>query len=77
MVSPHTHTHMHPTPLHPLADSIGNVICRKADELDVELVVLARHQKSKLQGGLWPPPPEIQAAGWATGGAVWVGVGGG
>lgn len=30
-------------------DSIGNVICKKADELDVALVVMARHQKSKLQ----------------------------
>lgn len=30
-------------------DSIGNVICKKADELDAALVVMARHNKSKLQ----------------------------
>lgn len=30
-------------------DSIGNVICKKAEELDVAIVVMARHQKSKLQ----------------------------
>ena len=32
-------------------DSIGNVICKKAEELDVAVAVLARHSKTKLQAG--------------------------
>lgn len=30
-------------------DSIGNVICKKAEELDVAMAVMARHTKTKLQ----------------------------
>ena len=29
-------------------DSIGNVICRKADEVDAAAVVMASHTRSKL-----------------------------
>ncbi|KAI7843165.1 hypothetical protein COHA_003149 [Chlorella ohadii] len=30
-------------------DSIGNVVCKKAEELEAAVTVLARHSKSKLQ----------------------------
>lgn len=30
-------------------DSIGNVVCKKADELEAAVTVLARHTKSRLQ----------------------------
>ncbi len=30
-------------------DSIGNVICKKAEELDVVVAIMARHTKTKLQ----------------------------
>ncbi|KAI3425264.1 hypothetical protein D9Q98_009032 [Chlorella vulgaris] len=30
-------------------DSIGNVICKKSDELEAAVTVLARHSKSRLQ----------------------------
>lgn len=30
-------------------DSIGHILCKRADELNVDLVALAPHTKSKLQ----------------------------